>query len=337
VQPPSFSGVLEAAYANHAIDCADDQVEPHIYRTNSLGFRGPEVEIQKEAGVFRIVFVGASVLDAEHLPEEQIFAFIVQRRLNELLEGRLRTEVVVSAGAGHSSHYSLSKVANRLLSLDPDLIIELSAADMFSSLLPHYEPTMYWSSRPVRPFKIGKWIRERSGLGRVVGKLRTLLRGCETKMAKAQRRHLESPVKDPPDELLFRNAERPFLKIHRSALLAKDADVPYAIATQAWIYKSEQPEAENQKIWMTLRHGWHLSTATARRAVDRYNDGIRDLARRDGLLLIDLDEAIPRDLDHILDDVHLTTKGHEVAAAAIVDALMQSDVLAQRLATQSNL
>ena len=70
-----------------------------------------------------------------------------------------------------------------------------------------------------------------------------------------------------------------------------------------------------------------MSTGTARRSVDRYNEGVRELAERDELLLIDFDRAIPKDVEHFIDDCHLTPRGHAAAAEAIVQAVLASGLL----------
>jgi hypothetical protein len=298
-----------------------------------LGFRGPEIETEKPPGVFRVIFVGASVVEAQHLPEEEMFAFIVERRLNELVAEGTRVEVVVDAGYGRTSHVTLSHVANRLLPLNPDLIIELSAADMWAALPERYEPTMYWKSSPPLEKQLGDWLEENSGLVRAVQRLSSGFTSNTSHLRRAQLRRSAEPIKDPPDEILFRDAERSYLNIHRSALLARDANVDYAIMTQAWLYKPVQPEEEEDTLWLLRRAGWNLTTATARRSIDQYNRGLRELAREDGLLLIDLAQRIPRNLEHYVDDVHLTAKGHEAAAAAILESVIGSEILTSYLAS----
>jgi len=301
------------------------------YRTNSLGFRGPEISLEKPGGTFRIAFVGGSVVEAVHVKEEDTFAYQVQQKLYRILKGRPTIEVIIAAGDSRTSHYALSHIVNRILPLDPDLIIQLDASDMWGTLDPSYEPTMYWKSRPLYGQNtLRQWLKANSGLFRGIRRMRDLasrelasLKGGQSKNAGGASRKL-----DPPDEVLFRDPQRPFDNIHRIGLLTREAGVNYAVMTQAWLYKPELPPEEVKVLRGLQRGGWNMSVDTALRSIKSYNDSLRRLAMDDDLILIDTDRLLPKDLDHYIDDVHLTARGHEVVADAIVHALMQEDDMA---------
>ena len=124
-----------------------------IYRINDLGLRGPPMSLEKAPGTYRIIFVGASVVESAYLPEAEMFPFLVERKLNERLGGKTRVEVGVLAKPGATSETSLAQIANMALELSPDLVVLLTGGDWAKSLDPDYEPTLMYmgKSLPLRP------------------------------------------------------------------------------------------------------------------------------------------------------------------------------------------
>lgn len=86
-------------------------------------------------------------------------------------------------------------------------------------------------------------------------------------------------------------------------------------------------------LWLgCLDHGaLNLDTRTLLRGMQVFNEAVRDLAREQGHLLIELEPAVPKDLEHSYDDCHYTTRGNEVVARQIVAALLaEGSPLARR-------
>lgn len=303
------------------------------FRVNALGFRGPEMAPAKPADTYRIIFIGASVVESAHLPEEETFVRVVEQMLNDRLGGSPRVETGSLAQPGFTSHVSLAQIANRVLELDPDLVIEFDAADWAVPLNPAYEPTLMYMARTssTRKIPLSEWIATNSQLVRWVTRLTSPKPGFEfdTYLEHARRRRRVTPFRNPPNRLFERGLERFSLNLHRSALLCRDAGVAYAATTQPWLYKPNQPPREDRSLWLSYdnpnirKGGWNLSPAVARRWVDAYNDVIRDRARSDGFILIDLAARVPRDLDHLIDDVHPTAAGSRVYAEEIVSQLLR--------------
>ena len=49
----------------------------------------------------------------------------------------------------------------------------------------------------------------------------------------------------------------------------------------------------------------------------------RRVAEAHGTGFVDLDAVVPKDLDHLYDDVHMTPRGCEIAADALTDELLR--------------
>lgn len=92
------------------------------YRTNALGFRGPETTIQKPPGTFRVVGVGDSFMFGTGVRQEDTFLAELERRLNEGPGGR-RFEVLNLGVFGYDSQEEVAMLEHRGLALDPDLVV----------------------------------------------------------------------------------------------------------------------------------------------------------------------------------------------------------------------
>ncbi|MBI4819124.1 MAG: SGNH/GDSL hydrolase family protein [Deltaproteobacteria bacterium] len=304
--------------------------QKYAFQTNSLGFRGSEMGVAKPPGTFRIVFVGSSVVEGYGFPFERTFPGLVEQLLNEKLGSGLRVEVGAVSYPGNGSVHSLAMIANRILPLEPDLVLELDAAEFFWGLQRNYEPTMLFLAKPDDE-KLGHALMRSSRFMEWASALGTTGNGKD--LLESSQAHRDLPTYDDlPESLLSRGLDRWMLNLHRSALLCRDAGVQFGVLTQNWIYKEHMSAPELDSIWLLykLRNlvRWNLTPSVARRMVDAYNEGIRRVAENDRLILIDLDRLIPKDLVHLADDVHPTKEGHAAIAAAVVSTLLEQKVFA---------
>lgn len=93
-----------------------------LYRTNSLGVRGPEYAAIAPAGVFRILVIGDSVTMGPSVAEEHVYS----RVLGDLLAERrpqLPVEVINIGVAGFSIHHVIWRLRDLGLRYHPDLVI----------------------------------------------------------------------------------------------------------------------------------------------------------------------------------------------------------------------
>jgi hypothetical protein len=72
-------------------------------KRNSKGWRDYEYAYEKEEGVFRIVALGDSVLNAHGVPQEDVYAKVLERKLNERESGHFEV-IMLSLGALNTMH-----------------------------------------------------------------------------------------------------------------------------------------------------------------------------------------------------------------------------------------
>jgi lysophospholipase L1-like esterase len=94
---------------------------------NRQGFRGPEIDLQKTAGVSRIVFLGDSVTFGFNVSEEETYVRKVLERVNEFSgdEKRNRIEVINTGVAGYTSWQGRRLYETRLARYRPDVVVAL--------------------------------------------------------------------------------------------------------------------------------------------------------------------------------------------------------------------
>ena len=117
-------------------ESSPDQNADVTFRTSSLGLRGPELEVPKPPGTFRVLCLGDEVLLAARIPEEETLS----ERLREHLQSvcRLRVEVVNAGVPDFCPLLSFLQFRHELIGLEPDLVIA------------HFDPSDVWDDRRYR-------------------------------------------------------------------------------------------------------------------------------------------------------------------------------------------
>lgn len=93
---------------------------PYTIKTNSLGFRGPEITVEKSPGTTRIVALGDSVTDGFYVENENTYPF----QLEKILRQAGHKVEVVNAARGESSIDREMAIFERLcVPLHPDMVV----------------------------------------------------------------------------------------------------------------------------------------------------------------------------------------------------------------------
>ncbi len=98
--------------------------------------------------------------------------------------------------------------------------------------------------------------------------------------------------------------------------------------TQPNLYKESMSNEEHAALAMlnTEAVGPHKkwSFDTARRGMSAYNQALKDFAAREKISLIDLETAVPKQLQYFNDDVHYKDAAYPLVAAAVAEGLQSS-------------
>ena len=118
---PSWLTNLELRpHATAEVKCKDSKRTIEV-RTNSLGFRGPDVAIPKPRGTYRIVILGDETILAPETADEDHFVQLLSNQLSRLAGQPIEIVNAGVPGACPLTEFLLFK--QKLLSLQPDLVL----------------------------------------------------------------------------------------------------------------------------------------------------------------------------------------------------------------------
>ena len=101
-----------------------------VFRTNSLGFRTPDIVAQKSAGTYRIVIFGSSNTMGYGVSDHEIYTRLLEEWLGNSFGNGRRIEVVNLSVAGDSPTRRLYRLQQEAERFDPDwLICDASSFD----------------------------------------------------------------------------------------------------------------------------------------------------------------------------------------------------------------
>jgi lysophospholipase L1-like esterase len=295
---------------------------------NALGFRGKSMQTAaKPAGTYRIFCLGASTVENALLPEERTFPGRVEIGLAEKLGGKPRIEVANTGVAGTDTEFATAMLLHRVLPLEPDLVLVLEGHnELVTTLRADWDPTGV--PIPERPPTFKDWLVGASRLVAVLDR-RKLKTTDDNKRSwyEAHRADRHAVPFTPCRVELRRGIPRFKAQLHRIALLCRDAHVACVFLTQPSLYKDALKPEEEAALQGACFDGMNLDTPTLKEGMDAFNEAIREVARDEGCLLVDAAREVPQDLEHFVDDVHMTSKGNEAVAASVLRVLLATGSL----------
>ena len=298
----------------------------HI-RTNSLGFRGPEMPAEQKGEELRVLFLGDSFVEAKQVEEEERFA----ERTGALLAAKLGKSVVTRALAMGGSNPALELLYYREIGREfaPDIVVQVLFPE--NDLLPMEGPYTFRTESGdlmleniwVEPAPPCPWKCE-------MLKRNSILRALYHSLRRKENRETTDP-RQLGDYYWYTNEGQDVLKrenrwevlqtlvntlrgeVERDGGIFLTVLIPSGFEMQpAWQgeYLNESP---------LTRESWNINQllSTAENALHR--ESIPMLNLRDTFAGTVSDE----DPLYYKSDPHLSLRGHEVAAQAIAQAILQ--------------
>ncbi|MEJ2717976.1 MAG: GDSL-type esterase/lipase family protein [Deltaproteobacteria bacterium] len=252
-------------------------------------------------------------------------------RLEERLRGSVpgrKIEVHNLGRQWYTSLHILINYAANLRQYKPDVIIVMVA---INDLLHNAD----FSRFSVAPFRadyrhfygpIYRLIEHPSLMGRV------------SQMA---RRMWYYPSPEPVDTDVFPGL-KPFARNLGTLIdLARIDGTQVVLMAEPNIYKDSLTPKEKAALAMVnteavgMNKRWTVGTAM--RGMQEYNAEILKLAKKKGTFFIDLDKAVPKDLDHFRDDVHYKDSSFDLIAGYIAGKIRKYGVLLAKKSPHKNL
>ncbi|MBI3927090.1 MAG: SGNH/GDSL hydrolase family protein [Armatimonadetes bacterium] len=261
----------------------------------------------------RIAFLGGSNTESAKLPENERWPFLATRLLAEKTGKQI--DLLQDGHAGLNARDAFQLAYNKVMFHEPDIfVLQLGYNDLVDNFV---------SGLSVP--------RIAEGLDITPGSLyRTLFRAFElghrVLPAPEPRRPDRPPLSrfyDPPASAW----DRPIADFEDNLrLLVRFAAIkgkPVFLMTFPSGYSGPILEDPDVRIASILFQDGAISFPAMDAAVLRINDVVRKVAREEpGATLIDIARDFPRDGDHMRDEVHYTTRGSQLVAEQVAQALL---------------
>jgi lysophospholipase L1-like esterase len=286
---------------------------------NSLGFRGPDIDVAKPAGTIRILCMGGSTtFDTYVTSNDRTWPQQLERYLGELHPG-VDFEVINAGISGYKVLDSLINFHMRLKSLQPDIMIVYHAHNDISANRNYYLPTPE-NPRPgevLTESRLMGFVRERSLAYR---KIRMFLRHLARK-----KRSQRSARFDEPSQVGIENFQDGLSLI---GLLSVRHGIPLVMPRVVVSFRPEMPrDQQTEQARHYLVYCKHLTLEGVLEAYERYNATIRDVAAEFDALYVDETGSIPGGDEYFADGVHFTDEGARLFAQIVGERIVAAGLV----------
>lgn len=279
-------------------------------RHNSYGFRGPEFSVEKPAGVYRVVALGASTTYGIPITDD---AKTYPARLEHHLRARyprVKLEVINAGVGGYTSAEHLMNLVFKVLDLSPDLIVLYHA---HNDIHPRRQPVFsgdytgyrkIWYPSPRLAERLFGW----SALARITA-IRLGLWRPESIYKYTTTLDEQRPRGAEYLANFRRSSGRYFRRNVRAMVaIAKDAGIDVLLPSAAY-FPGAEPEGPYRQVY---EQGMREHGAIVREIATEMKAGYFDFAA-----------AVPGERRYFADAVHLTEEGADLQGRLFADRIAE--------------
>jgi len=263
--------------------------------TNSLGYRGPEVQQPKPAGRYRIMCLGGSTTYDDGVNDDETYPVRLQQFLREARPG-LDIEVINAGVNSYTTAENLANLSLRLLDLQPDAIVLYEGInDWRPRTYPDFD-SAYFHYRKVWDGSARHW---ETGEGEMAGGINPLIQ-----------------YNSPPGQDTAANARA-----------AGHAAFERNLVSMTGIAKAHGVSVVMVSNTLDEANPYLRDDPAFLAGIREHNDVIRKVCEEHGTLFVDLDAQFPKGGDVpegglFVDLVHNNARGSEIKARIIADGLL---------------
>lgn len=285
------------------------------FTTNNMGFRGDSLISPKPMDEYRIFLVGGSTTENLFIDDSIGFERQIQEKL-QVENPAKRIKVYNSGKSGDASPDHVAMLGQRLVHLNPDLIILFPGINDLNRLAAGYDYLHY----PVKSTEIERnWIVDLKFFLSNFQLIRRLINvinpeeesarkaiflttNYKDKVKEVQALPLESSLPDFDISIYERNIQS-FIGV------CKSQKIDLLLLSQTFTWDSNEDNNLSNSHWMVgIGDKRYPEDVLAGRLMEM-NQAIIDLAVRDSVVLLDLEKLIPKTNAYFYDDCHFNKGG----------------------------
>jgi lysophospholipase L1-like esterase len=288
----------------------------HRFTTNNVGLRGDSLAVPKPADEYRVFAVGGSTTECFYLDDEEALPRVIERELASQRAGGRRIRVYNAGLSGAASDDHLAMIGQRLVHLEPDLIVVLAGINDLRRGIAGFDYLhfdVYGPEDWVPAYQ--RWMMK-SQILRRLHYLRVKIdpdptRIQEQRMLKstyARRIRLQNAT--PESDAVPRVDTQSYAtNLASVAGIARAHGFRLVFVTQPTSWNSTIDPGARAWHWMRHYQGVTYREAAMDAALEQMNDVMRGFAAGDSTLVYDLAREMPRSLEYFYDDCHFNAAG----------------------------
>ncbi len=296
----------------------------YLIRVDEKGFIMPSKV--HEHPELTLVFLGGSTTECIYDDENNRFPYLAGRLIEA--QTHLKVNSYNAAKSGNNSLHSINILLNKVVDLEPDLVVMMHNINDLSILL--FERT-YWNKHPSRsPLiekqpnwkTVGKNLEETFHLARdlVIPNLYSALHGLLAARTKAKADEFKQvrgrKIEVNQDQLVpqFNLNLQTFISICRARGIT-----PVLLTMPSRL--KDDPDPLIQRLMQGLERQNGITYREFKGAFDRFNQVIREVGAQNRVMVIDLAGDIPQEKAYMSDVAHYTPAGSRLVAQKIAAGL----------------
>ena len=295
------------------------------WQVNSHGFRGPEITVEKPAGVRRIITVGASETFGLYESPGKEFPAQLQSLLDQQRPGKYQ---VLNAGIPGISPSRIGHYFETWLRrFSPDIVIYYPTPSFI--LVPPEAPQAWTRQQESEPgFRFSP---------RIIAKIRDLYKRIAPQPVQTYVRQLlvERAVRSHPAGWVLASVPPERVGAFREALVglaqlvrANGSEIVFATHGSR-IARGDTKE--ERALLVAWRNQWPNRTEACLMEMEvRTNEVITELGARHQIPVADINSRIPKSAEYFADFVHFTDSGAALAARSLMSRVLEMEAALRR-------
>jgi hypothetical protein len=310
------------------------------FTTNNAGFRGDSLIEPKPPGEFRVFIVGGSTTECFYVDDKDDMARVVQNELAAVAPAGIVPRVYNVGMSGAASDDHVAMISQRLVHMQPDLIVVFCGINDLTRSIYHYDYRHYFDYNPALHVVWYKRFLMHFQMARRLFALKQRVTGTGSQRLQEQRTLVTNYAglvgllrSVPASDIPPRTDEGSYATNLRSMIgLAKSNHVRFVYMTQATTWNSRVDPAAKDHHWMRYRAGAPGARpgddgVTFREdlmdaAMERLNNTMRAVSAEESVPMYDLARVLPKSLEYFYDDCHFNTAGSLAAGKGLAAFLV---------------
>ena len=302
----------------------------YLFRADEDGFLLPRND--HENPDHKIVFIGGSTTECMYVTENNRFPYLSGQLIEEKTGKKINS--YNSGASGNSSIHSLDILLNKIIPMNPDIVVIMQAINDYSILA--YDHT-YWPVGTPRSelITINDYfpkLPKETFLWHLKGLIRMTYPNIYQRLHLLKERIAKSPEQNEPwDEWagrrhMIKDRDFEFMKkeykwaLQMLVTTSKSHDIIPVLMTQANRMKDDPDPIVLKSLESTLKHG--ISYETFKHEYDTFNQIARDVAKSNNIPLIDLAKLVPQEKEYMYDIMYYNDTGSVFVANIISEHLI---------------